>query len=78
VNLLYKLSEKLSSPLDFNMVVRTVLDEAMKHIDSTFSSVILINEETGKFETISEFYKKDGFNIVLRSDEPTVYLAMIF
>jgi HD-GYP domain-containing protein (c-di-GMP phosphodiesterase class II) len=75
INLLYKLSEKLTSPLDFNMVVRTVLDEAMKHIDSTFSTIILINEETGKFEIISQFYKKDGFNIILRSDEPTVIFS---
>ncbi|MCP4351789.1 MAG: GAF domain-containing protein [Desulfobacterales bacterium] len=60
INLLYNISEKIAASLDLEKVAKLVIDEALRSIEGTSASVILLDEITGKFEIISEFGRKHG------------------
>lgn len=53
INLLYRLSERISSRLDLREVAGLVLDEAKRSIKASGGSVMLKNENTGGLEIIA-------------------------
>lgn len=74
INVLYNIPKKIASSLDLNIITGTVLYQAMKHIESSCASVILINEETGEHEVVSEFHRKPGLKTFIRSSKPIIKL----
>lgn len=84
INVLYKLSKKIANSHEIEIVSGTVIYQAMKYIESTCASIMLINEETGRLETISEFYKKPELKtyiksprIIIRPDDKIVKNSLI-
>ncbi len=53
LNLVYKLSEKLSASLELKDIAELVLEEAMTIIKATSGSVMLLNPQTQKLEIIA-------------------------
>jgi hypothetical protein len=72
INLLYKISEKIASSPNLNEAAGMVIFEAMKHIDSTCSSVILVNDEDGRLETIAEYRRKPNLKVAVKSSRPII------
>ena len=54
INFLYELSGKLANCLGIEQVIKLVVDEAQKLIEANNVLVMLINEETGTLEILSE------------------------
>lgn len=55
INLLYRISAKMTACLDLKEVAKLVIDEARKIIEATNGSVMLLNPETGNFDIIATF-----------------------
>ena len=58
LNLIYKLSEKLSASLELQEIAKLVLDEAMTIIKATSGSVMLLNPQTQELEILATAGKK--------------------
>lgn len=57
INLLYNISGKLSTCLDFKEVAKLVIDEATRLIQADSASAMLLNKKTGKLEIIAALGK---------------------
>lgn len=57
INILYNISGKLSTCLDFKEVAKLVIDEATRLIQADSASAMLLNEKTGKLEIIAALGK---------------------
>ena len=55
LNLLYNISGRMTACLELKEVAKLVLDEARRLIAANSGSVMLLNQETGKFEVIAAF-----------------------
>nr|WP_286207899.1 HD domain-containing phosphohydrolase [Clostridium caldaquaticum] len=67
LNILYNVSEKIATTVGITNVGKVVLTEAMKYIDSTFSTIMLLDEQTEKLEVLCQidrnlFSEKDKSN----------------
>jgi class 3 adenylate cyclase len=67
INLLYNISGKLSTCLDFKEVAKLVIDEATRLIQADSASAMLLNEKTGKLEIIAAVGKAHEPKLTLRS-----------
>ena len=56
--LLYDISEKITASLELKEVVKLILNEASKLIESTSGSVMLLDAKTGKLEFLSSIGKE--------------------
>lgn len=52
INLLYNVSEKMVGCLDSKEVTKLIIDEALRIIKGSRSSALLLNEETGRLDTV--------------------------
>lgn len=55
VNLFYRLSERITSVLELELVVNLVIEEARKLIKSNNGSIMLLNHATGVLEVVATF-----------------------
>jgi signal transduction histidine kinase len=55
INLFYRLSEKIASVLELEVVVSLIIEEARKLITTSSGSIMLINQTTGMLEAVSPF-----------------------
>jgi len=62
INLLYNISERISASLDLKQVARLLIDEAIRSIEGNSASVMLLNEETGRLETVYASSKEKEYN----------------
>lgn len=62
INILYNVSEKIATTAGVGSVANVVAAEAMKHIDSDFSAILLLNEDGESFETVCETGNKISIN----------------
>ncbi|MBL4936391.1 HD domain-containing protein [Clostridium sp. YIM B02515] len=72
INMFYDVSEKLASTTRAGNVAKIVINEAMKHLNITFASIVLVNEETQVLETICQVHK----NINLENGKLKVDLSI--
>jgi class 3 adenylate cyclase len=66
INLLYNISGKLSTCLDFNAVAKLVINEATKLIQADSASAMLLDEKTGNLEIIAALGKAHDPQLILR------------
>ncbi|MBC6480300.1 MAG: GAF domain-containing protein [Hormoscilla sp. GM7CHS1pb] len=69
INFLYDISGKIASCLGVKEVTKLVLDEAIKPIEATSASVMLLNEEIETVEIIAAWGKEYRQKILMRSGE---------
>jgi signal transduction histidine kinase len=55
INLFYRLSERITSVLELELVVKLVIEEARKLIKTSNGSIMLLNRATGVLEVVSAF-----------------------
>ena len=55
INLFYRLSERITSVLELELVVKLVIEEARKLIKTSNGSIMLLNRTTGVLEVVSAF-----------------------
>jgi HD-GYP domain-containing protein (c-di-GMP phosphodiesterase class II) len=58
INILYNVAEKIATTAGVNAVSSVVVTEAMKHIESTYAAIFLLNEEDESFEIVCQMGDK--------------------
>lgn len=57
INMIYNVSEKISAVAGVSNVARSIVTEAMNRSISTYATIMLVNEASGKLEMVCEFNK---------------------
>lgn len=57
INMFYNVSEKIALTTGTSNVAKIVINEAIKNLNITFASIVLVNEETQDLETICQVHK---------------------